>query len=173
MLIFSKAQGLPTSVGWPNKYHIIHKTFRWCSLHVILKCEWDVELVSNSLKIRTEYKSELGLYFGHSNTSTHHFCNNDLIILISVVNGQTIMSETILPVNPKTLLLHHTTFEIRYEKGTEARTVNKEYGNFCQPAKFWTFSELVELSWVELSWALWARRKLLITSCDPVCRTDQ
>jgi len=40
---------------------------------------------------------------------------------------------------------------------------------FCQSAKFWTFSALVELSRVELSRALWIRQKLIKTSCDPVC----
>ena len=46
---------------------------------------------------------------------------------------------------------------------------NRKSLSFSPVAEFWTFSELVELSWVELSRALWTRRKLLKTGRDPVC----
>ena len=52
---------------------------------------------------------------------------------------------------------------------TQLNSTQLDSYKIAQFSEFWTFSELVELSWVELSRALWTRRKLIKTGCDPVC----
>ena len=116
--------------------------------------------VRKNVIYRTEMHTKCKLYLNF-----HHF-----LISFHMYNAQSIPTRGLS--NHQQYICHLR--PIQRERPTQLNSTQLNWKknwkslSFSPVTKFLTFSELVELSWVELSRALWTCRKLLKTGCDPI-----